>query len=789
MSAESDQGAPGEPGGLDRGDLSDVPAGILRSIVDRAPTGIILTGEDGRYLYASPGAAEVMGEAPQPVPGATKHDMFDQVVAARLAAMERRLVEHGGRVREVVPMRTTAGERTFLVDKFLIEAHEPVVCTFVHDLTDFHRLEQELLASQQRLLYVLDDAKIAALRVTCDGTITDLWSGPIEFDYSIAPRDAVGRPITDYLGDSPEIHAMLERALGGEPMVQVIEFFGRWLEIHVAPEGSPGVPDAINAVAIDVTDRILAEEALGRTQGVLERLLSQSPVGMVAVQHAHPERPYYMSPNMEQLFGFTPGDHPFTIEWMLAQVHPDDKERLGEFFVTITEVRGVPHTMEFRFLHGTADYRWIRARSEPMFDDAHNQVGVVVYNTDITDEVHAEQERRRLEAQLRRTERLESLGQLAGGLAHDFNNLLVVIANYAQFVESAVRREVDRDGAIDPVAARGILDDLGQIGRATETAAELTRKLLVFGRRDPVSVTTLDLGEVVREMQDMLTRTLGETIVPTFRLSDEPLPVLADPGQIQQVVLNLVVNARHSMPEGGALELTTRRVTVERVRGVESVLAPGPCAELVVSDTGHGMDDTVREHAFEPFFTTKAPGEGTGLGLATVFAVVTECGGDIELVSAPDAGTTVCIRLPIARSEPDAPMPVVDPVDARSGERVLVVEDQPAVLELTRRVLATHGYDVITAPGGAEALALLADDDLAVDLLLTDVMMPGMLGTELARRVGEHRPGTKILYMSGYADASVTGGLDSGGLDSGGLVAKPFTPGQLLGYVRDILDT
>lgn len=304
-----------------------------------------------------------------------------------------------------------------------------------------------------------------------------------------------------------------------------------------------------------------------------------------------------------------------------------------------------------------------------------------------------------------------------------------------------------------------------------------------------MSVTTLDLGEVVREMQDMLTRTLGETIVPTFRLADEPLPVLADPGQIQQVVLNLVVNARHAMPEGGAIELTTRRVTVERDRGVESILAPGQCAELVVSDTGHGMDDSVRERAFEPFFTTKAPGEGTGLGLATVYAVVTECGGDIELASAPDAGTTVRIRLPIASAEPAAPVPAIDAVDARAGERVLVVEDQPAVLELARRVLATHGYEVTTASGGAEALALLADDELAVDLLLTDVMMPGMLGPELARRVRARRPQTKILYMSGYADASVTGGLDSGDLDSGGLVAKPFTPGQLLARVRDILDT
>lgn len=776
-------GDDGSERSLARSELRDLPAEVLRRIIDDAPVGIVLSGADGRYLYASARAFALLGELPRPVSGAAKVDVFEPVVAARLTAMERRLAEHGGHVREVIPVRTGDGQRVLLFDKYRMGDDEHLVCTFVQDLTEFQGLEEALVASQQRLLSVLDDAKIAALRVTSDGIITDLWSGSIDFDYTTAPRDAVGRNITDYLGDSPEVHDLLGRALAGEPMVQLVEFFGRWLEIHITPEGAPASPDAINAVAIDVTERVAAERELGRTQGVLERLLSQSPVGMVAVRHAHPERPYYLSPNMAQLFGYTPGDYPFTVEWMVAQVHPDDRDAVSTFLATITEARGVPHTIEFRFLHGDGEYHWIRSRSEPMFDDARTQVGVVVFNTDITDEVRTEQERRRLEAQVRRTERLESLGQLAGGLAHDFNNLLVAIANYAQFVESSVRREVARDSPLDRATAQAILDDLRQIGRATETAAELTRQLLVFGRREPVSHSTFDLGDVVREMQDMLVRTLGDAIVPAFHLGDEPLPVLADAGQIQQVVLNLVVNASHAMPTGGALEVTTRRATVHAERGAESLLAPGTCAELTVSDTGQGMTDEVRERAFEPFFTTKAPGEGTGLGLSTVYAVVAECGGDVELVSAPGAGTTVRIRLPIESTEPQAPAAVSAPVDARAGEAVLVVEDQPAVLELTRRVLDTHGYEVHVAQSGADALALLDDGTLAVDLLLTDVMMPGMLGNELAGQVRVRRPGTRVLYMSGYADAAVTDDPESGGV-----VAKPFTPGQLLARVRDILD-
>jgi PAS domain S-box-containing protein len=774
-------------GPFDLGDVADLSPEVLQHLVDRAPTGIVFTSRDGHYLYASPGAAEIMGQAPVRVRGRTKHDLVDAVAAARSAAMEQRLAEGSGRERGVIAVQTPQGERSLLVDKFLVGGDDEVVCTFLQDLTDFHRLEQELLASRQRLLSVLDDAKVSALRIGADGRITDLWAGDIDFDLGSAAIDAIGRPISEYLGDSQEVHALFARALAGEPLVEVVEFFGRWLEIHVSPEGDPSAPDALNAVAIDVTDRIAAEQALGRTQDVLERLQFSSPVGMVAVHHALPDRPYYVSPNMKVLFGFAPEEIPFTVDWTLSRAHPGDAEAVAEFLGLMTTDKGSTHTLEFRFRHADGDYRWVRVRSEPLFDDAGVPVGVVAYHTDITDAVAAEQARRRLEAQLRRSERLESLGQLAGGIAHDFNNLLVVIANYAQFVEASVRRAADRGAPFDGAAAKEILDDLRQISRATETAAELTRQLLVFGRRDLGSHTTFDLGEVVGEMQDMLTRSLGGAITPSFRLGADPLPVRADPGQIQQLLLNLVMNARHAMPGGGALEVVTRRTVIDAECRPDSALTPGPCAELTVSDTGHGMSEAVRERAFEPFYTTKGPGDGTGLGLAIVYAVATECGGDVDLVSAPGAGTSIRVRFPIAPVSPAPPPATAAPVDACAGEVVMVVEDQPAVRELTRRVLGEHGYSVLDAADGHGALALFADPDTRCDLLLTDVMMPGMLGNELARRVRALRPGTKVLYMTGYADASVIDSVTDDP-ESGGVVTKPFTPEQLLARVRDILD-
>jgi signal transduction histidine kinase/CheY-like chemotaxis protein len=394
--------------------------------------------------------------------------------------------------------------------------------------------------------------------------------------------------------------------------------------------------------------------------------------------------------------------------------------------------------------------------------DFRGSQACVVIAEDVTD---AE----RLRVQLQQSQRLESLGQLAGGVAHDFNNLLAVILGYAKFIE---RR-----------AEPGTRDehDSAEIRKAGERATRLTRQLLSFARREVVRPRVLDLTGVVLEMEELLRRTLGERVVLKTSLAPDLWPIMADHGQLEQILLNLAVNARDAMPDGGTLTLDTENVEVDAAYTTTwPEVSPGRYVRLRVSDTGVGMDRATAARAFEPFFTTKAKGEGTGLGLATVHGIVAQAGGSVQIYSEAGLGTTFTILLPTT----DAPVPgqtgdqLVRPARG-GGETILVVEDEPALLEVTRRILDENGYEVLVATRGAEALELADEHAGEIDVLLTDVVMPGMLGKEVAERLTAQRPGVRVLFMSGYAQPVV--GL------TGELIDKPFTEAALLDRLRSLL--
>jgi PAS domain S-box-containing protein len=393
-------------------------------------------------------------------------------------------------------------------------------------------------------------------------------------------------------------------------------------------------------------------------------------------------------------------------------------------------------------------------------------------------------EKEKLERQFHQSQRLESLGQLAGGVAHDFNNLLGVILNFTLFVKETVSR-----AAAEPDGDRWqpAVTDLERVVRATESATRLTHQLLAFARREVVRPQSLNVNSVVAELDPLLRRTLGEHIDFVTTLANDLRPALIDPGQLEQVITNLAVNARDAMRDGGKLTIDTANTDVDEAYAAgRPGLKPGRYAQVRVTDTGLGMDRATLQRAFEPFFTTKPKGQGTGLGLATVHGIVNQAGGYVALYSEPGLGTRVTVLLPATDSAPVAEEPVPPPVHVVARETILVVEDDDDLRDVVERILANNGYQVITAGSGQEAIEAAREHDGHIDLLLTDVVMPQMQGNELARLIAADRPELRVLFMSGYAQHALgaSGTLEPGSI----LLEKPFTEPTVLALVRRILE-
>lgn len=432
------------------------------------------------------------------------------------------------------------------------------------------------------------------------------------------------------------------------------------------------------------------------------------------------------------------------------------------------------HAMQFdEELEVDGERRDLLSAIVPVFDADGNATGLCAVLTDITDRRRVRAEKEELKVALARAQRMDSLGQLAGGIAHDFNNLLAVILNYADFVAETLEED-------HPAAA-----DVAEISRATERAAALTRQLLVFSRHDHLRLEPVDVNEVALATQRLLARTLGEDVRLTVETSPTPVHALADAGQLEQVLMNLILNARDAQPQGGAVTVTIADVVLTGSEASRRGVRSGRHVRVDVADAGEGMPPDVVERAFEPFFSTKPKGRGTGLGLSTVYGIVTNAEGHIEIDSRLKEGTTVTMHLPIVDADSTASAPAAAELDAPNGATIMVVEDEDAIRTLTHRILTRHGYQVVEAASPADALELWAGLETRPALLLTDVVMPGMSGKDLSDRLRENAPAMPVLFMSGYTDNV----MDRYGLDAAGdsLLHKPFNAQQLLAAVQDVL--
>ncbi len=457
----------------------------------------------------------------------------------------------------------------------------------------------------------------------------------------------------------------------------------------------------------------------------------------------------YVSRQVESMLGHPPERWIEDPDFWVSIIHPEDRETAVRVCRQATG-RREDHVFEYRVVRPDGSERHVRevVSVDDREDGPPRLRGIIL---DVT-------EAKRLETHLLEAGKMEVVGRLAGGVAHDFNNLLTVIRGN---VDLLLRDRADDD----PLVER-----MEEVSEAASRAAALIRRLLAFSSRRPKRVRTLAINESIDDVAGLLRRMVGEEVAIWFDLDPDAGAIRADPTQIEQAVINLVVNARDATPEGGSIQVATRRVD--------------DAVELVVADKGAGMDEETRAHLFEPFFTTKEG--GTGLGLSTVYAVVTESGGSIDVESAPGEGTTFVLRWPAAEGSPDQPPTVtVGETAGGSGERILVAEDEPGVRRLARRVLEGAGYAVFEAPDGLAALEWLERSEAPPDLLLTDVVMPGMGGRELAELVRDRWPRLPILYMSGYhEDARLREGIP----EESRLLEKPFRPEALLYRVRRALD-
>ncbi len=752
-----------------------------RATAERVETGLLLVEAfaverggplEGRILEANPYLLNLLGLRREDLRGMSFGELFPEGARGRIGDSLHRVLQGGPPVTfEDFGAARLSADRSLIAVGYSLDPNHLVL--HVTDVSDLRRADLALRESEQRFRSLFHESRDGVYSVTRDGHFIEINQAGLDM-LEASREDLVGRTTDSFYADPAErrrFQAEIERA-GSVKDFEVTLRSRRGRLVHclltsTVLRNRQGETIGYQGIMHDITARKEAERALQESERRFRATFEQAAVG---IAHVAPDgRLLAANQKFCSMLGLNRQDLlQLRLEELCGgEVAKEDRAWQSD----LLEGRISTFSREKELTRRDGSTIWV-AQTVSALRRVDGEVEYFIYVlAEITDQ-------KRLEEQYRQSQKMEALGRLAGGVAHDFNNLLTGLMGYSELALNEVPE--------DSPAANCLREVLG-LGRK---ARDLTGHLLSFSRPQPHRLVSVDVNQLIREDVRMLQRTLGENIELAFEPTENLSPVQVDPGQLQQVLLNLAINARDAMPAGGRLTIRT----FEESSGTDAVTSRQRGRQeasvcISVSDTGHGMDKDTLERIFEPFFTTKAAGIGTGLGLAMVHGIVTKHGGKISVVSSPGNGSTFTLSFPPASRTraAAAPSPTTAPAEPVGGtETILLVEDEPAVRALIERVLVRLGYRVLAAGNAAEAAAVFRKRRDEIALLLTDVMMPGQSGVELARSLREAAPGLKVVFISGYMHRE---DLAKDVLGSGvPLVQKPFQPSELAGKLREVLD-
>ncbi|HMJ10222.1 MAG TPA: PAS domain S-box protein [Polyangiaceae bacterium] len=751
----------------------------FRVLVEQAADGIFISSAEGIYLEVNPSGNRLLGYAPGELIGKRIGDIVRLEDRGRLERAIKAILQGEVQTQEWTVLRKDGS----IVDVELTAQRvgDGSILAIARDLTPRRLAEDKMQSSEAQLRSILLTAPDVIMAVDRAGKILFInRTLP-----PLTPARVVGTICFDYVPVEarPRVEAALEKVFSTRTLDEY-EIAGppgpdgvrRWASVRAGPMVEDDEVVAAILCATDVTARRKDEERILELALRLERI-SRQVSGIVYQARLSPDGSWsvpYVSERIREICLLSPEDVRDDPSKILALLHPEDRERVV-LAVTASARTLEPTQDEYRITLADGNVRWLHASAAPE-REPDGSVVCSGYVHDIGARKEAERHKAQLEEQLRQSQKVESIGRLAGGVAHDFNNLLTSIMGFGDLARRAL-----------PPGSPAVAY-LAGVQESAERGAALTQQLLAFARQKVVRPVVIGLNDVLQGTTALLQRLVGEHLELVLVLAPGAGLVKVDVGSLEQVIMNLVVNARDAILGMGRITLETFNVVLDaEVSRTHADAMPGEYVVLAVTDTGSGMAPGVRARAFEPFFTTKPVGQGTGLGLAMCHGIVTQAGGRIEVDSAPGAGSTFRVYLPRASGVPAAaPAPPARVTSPKRHGTILLVEDERAILRLSNMALASFGYRVLTATNGVEALELVKATNEPIHLLITDVVMPKMGGSELAAKLAALRPGIRVLFSSGYMENSI---VEHGVLAEGlNFIQKPYTPTALAERVREVLE-